>query len=261
MAKRNIPKDRNLKDFLDEKVDRYNSIDFIPNDPISLPHQFTKLQDREIIGFWVAMLSWGLRKTIINNGQRLVDMMDGAPHDFILNHQEKDRKSFLHFKHRTFNDIDTLYFLEYFQQYYRKHESLEDAFLLDQEDFDLETSLIQFHNQFFDLTDAPKRTRKHVANPANKSTAKRINMFLRWMVRSDKKGVDFGVWKNIPMSKLMIPLDVHVDKVARKLGLLKRKQTDWSSVKELTENLKQFDPMDPVKYDFALFGIGILDKS
>lgn len=207
------------------------------------------------------MLSWGLRKTIINNGQKLIDLMDGAPYDFIINHQEKDRKRFLNFKHRTFNDIDALYFLEYFQNYYTQHESLENAFLLETDDFDLEASLIQFHNQFFSLVDAPKRTRKHVANPAKKSTAKRINMFLRWMVRKDDKGVDFGVWKHIPTASLMIPLDVHVDKVARKLGLLTRKQTDWLSVVELTKNLRKFDPIDPVKYDYALFGIGILEKN
>lgn len=261
MAKKNFLKHTELKAFLDEKVEEFNHIDFIVNDPISLPHQFSTLQDREIIGFWVAMLSWGLRKTIINNGQKLIELMDGAPYDFILNHQEKDRKRFLDFKHRTFNDIDALYFLEYFQQYYKNNSSLEDAFMMESQAFDLEASLIQFHNQFFDLPDSPKRTRKHVANPAKKSTAKRINMFLRWMVRQDKKGVDFGVWKKIPTSELMIPLDVHVDKVARKLGLLKRKQTDWQSVKELTENLRKFDPKDPVKYDYALFGIGILDKN
>jgi len=261
LAKRNFLNHSDLKDFLDAKVDQFNCTDFIENDPISLPHQFTTLQDREIIGFWVAMLSWGLRKTIINNGQKLIELMDGAPYDFIKNHQEKDRQRFLNFKHRTFNDVDSLYFLEYFQQYYKNNDSLETAFLAESQNFNLESSLIQFHNQFFDLPDAPKRTRKHVANPAKKSTAKRINMFLRWMVRHDNKGVDFGVWKNIPTSELMIPLDVHVDKVARKLGLLKRKQTDWQSVKELTQNLKKFDPIDPVKYDYALFGIGILEKN
>jgi len=260
LAKRNLLKDSDLKDFLDEKVDQFNSIDFIDKDPISLAHQFTKLQDREIIGFWVAMLSWGLRKTIINNGQKLIDLMDGAPYDFIQNHEEKDRQKFISFKHRTFNDIDSLYFLEYFQQYYKTNDSLENAFLLGEKKFNIESSLIQFHDQFFALPDAPKRTRKHVANPAKKSTAKRINMFLRWMVRDDDKGVDFGVWKNIPTAELMIPLDVHVDKVARKLGLLNRKQTDWLSVKELTTRLKDFDPNDPVKYDYALFGIGILEK-
>lgn len=251
---------KDLKAYLDEQVDLYNCTDFIHNDPISLPHKFTRLQDREIIGFWTAMLSWGLRKTIINSGERLLELMDHAPYDFIRNHKEADRKAFLTFKHRTFNDIDTLYFLEFFQQYYNENESLETAFLMSTSEFDIEQSLTQFHNRFFALPDAPHRTRKHVANPAKKSTAKRINMFLRWMVRQDDKGVDFGVWKNINPKDLMIPLDVHVDKVARKLGLLMRKQTDWLSVKELTENLKQFDPADPVKYDYALFGIGILEK-
>lgn len=260
MAKQRKFTHSELKAYLDEKVELYNCVDFIENDPISLPHQFTNLQDREIIGFWVAMISWGLRKTIINNGKRLIELMDGAPFDFIQNHQESDRKRFLDFKHRTFNDIDALYFLEFFQQYYQDHTSLEEAFLLPNTEFDLEQSLVHFHHSFFSLPDSPRRTRKHVANPAKKSTAKRINMFLRWMVRQDDKGVDFGVWTKIPQKDLMIPLDVHVDKIARKLGLLHRKQTDWRSVLELTERLKEFDPDDPVKYDFALFGIGILEK-
>lgn len=255
-----IQEHKDLKDYLDEQVELYNCTDFIENDPISLPHRFSTLQDREIIGFWTAMLSWGLRKTIIKSGERLLELMDHAPYDFIMNHKEADRAPFLTFKHRTFNDIDTLYFLEFFQQYYKEHDSLETAFLLAPAEFDLEQSLTQFHNTFFSYPDAPHRTRKHVANPAKKSTAKRINMFLRWMVRRDNKGVDFGVWKKMNPKDLMIPLDVHVDKVARKLGLLERKQTDWRSVKELTENLRSFDPDDPVKYDYALFGIGILQK-
>ncbi len=249
----------NLKAFLDERVDKYNSLSFIEKDPISIPHRFSKQQDIEISGFWIAMLSWGLRKTIINKGNELIELMDNAPHDFIINHKEKDRKAFLHFKHRTFNDIDTLYFLEFLQHHYSKHDSLEDSFLLSDK-YEAKSSLTNFHEYFFSLETAPKRTRKHVASPAKKSTAKRLNMFLRWMVRNNSTGVDFGIWKRIPTSELMIPLDVHVDKVARHLGLLKRKQTDWQSVEELTNRLKEFDPDDPVKYDFALFGIGILEK-
>jgi len=250
----------NLKSFLDERVSKYDSLSFIENDPISIPHRFSKKQDIEISGFWIAMLSWGLRKTIINKGNELMKLMDNAPYDFIINHEEKDRKAFLHFKHRTFNDIDTLYFLEFLQVHFKNNESLEDAFLIEHKPFDAKSALTHFHEYFFSLESAPKRTRKHVASPAKKSTAKRLNMFLRWMVRNNSTGVDFGIWKNIPSSELMVPLDVHVDKVARHLGLLKRKQTDWQSVEELTHRLKEFDPNDPVKYDFALFGIGILEK-
>jgi len=249
-----------LKSFLDERVDKYNSISFIENDPISIPHRFTKKQDIEISGFWIAMLSWGLRKTIINKGSQLMELMDHAPYDFIVNHKEKDRKAFLAFKHRTFNDIDTLYFLEFLQHHYTQHKSLEYAFLLKNKHFEAKESITAFHHYFFSLESAPSRTRKHVASPAKKSTAKRLNMFLRWMVRKDNKGVDFGLWNKIPSSNLMMPLDVHVDKVARHLGLLSRKQTDWKSVEELTNRLKEFDPTDPVKYDYALFGIGILEK-
>jgi len=254
--------DQDLKAFLDEKVELYNHPDFIEHDPISLPHQFSTLQDIEIIGFWVAMLSWGLRKTIINKGNELLQLMDHAPYDFIMNHRESDRKRFLSFKHRTFNDIDTLYFLEFFQQYYHNHKSLEDAFLAPSIGTDTKRvlSISHFHETFFSLPDAPKRTRKHVANPAKKSTAKRINMFLRWMVRQDDMGVDFGLWHHISPVQLMIPLDVHVYNVATSLGLLKRKQTDWQSVVELTEKLKEFDPEDPVKYDYALFGVGVMEK-
>ena len=249
-----------LKSFLDERVDKYNSPSFIENDPISIPHRYTKKQDIEISGFWIAMLSWGLRKTIINKGLQLMELMDHAPHDFILNHEEKDRQAFLAFKHRTFNDIDTLYFLEFLQYHFRKHKSLEDAFLFNNKKFTAKESITDFHNYFFSLETAPSRTRKHVASPAKKSTAKRLNMFLRWMVRKDNNGVDFGIWNKIPSSELMMPLDVHVDKVARHLGLLSRKQTDWQTVEELTNNLKEFDSQDPVKYDYALFGIGILEK-
>lgn len=246
-----------IKYFLDKEVKRYNRTEFIANDPISIPHRFSKLQDIEIIGFWVAMLAWGNRKSIIASGNRLVELMDGAPYDFVLNHHEKDLKRFLDFKHRTFNATDTLYFIDFFKQHYTLHESLEAAFIKKMED---ENRLSEFHNYFFSLEDAPQRTRKHIATPARNSTCKRLNMFLRWMVRKDTNGVDFGLWKKIKPSELYIPLDVHVDRTARKLGLIKRKQTDWQTVIELTEVLKQFDHKDPVKYDYALFGISVSDK-
>lgn len=249
-----------MKSFLEAHVQRYNTPAFIENDPISVPHRFTRLQDREITGFWAATLAWGQRKTIIQSALRLVELMDGAPYDFILNHEEQDRARFLDFKHRTFQATDTLWFLEYFQQYYRRHESLEDAFArhLSPTAPHTEAALIGFHRDFFDDPYAPQRTRKHVATPERGSTCKRLNMFLRWMVRHDYAGVDFGVWQRIRPAQLLIPLDVHVERVARQWGLLQRPQTDWKAVLELTENLRAFDPEDPVKYDYALFGSGVL---
>ncbi len=253
---------KNLKAYLDAQVERYNRPDFIPADPISIPHRFEKLQDKEIIGFWTAVLAWGQRTTIINSANRLIELTDGAPHDFIVNHTEKDRARFLDFKHRTFQPTDTLWFLEFLQRHYRKNDSLETAFSqhLTAEDATVENALRGFHNLFFADENAPQRTRKHIATPARKSSCKRLNMFLRWMVRDDDKGVDFGLWKSIKPAQLLIPLDVHVDRVARRLGLLHRKQTDWLSVLELTENLRKYDADDPVKYDFALFGAGVLEK-
>lgn len=254
--------DKNLKEMLDGYVEQYNNPAFIEKDPISIPRQFKRLQDIEIIGFWAAMLAWGQRKTIINKSNELVKLMGGQPYDFILNHKEKDRKAFLDFKHRTFQATDTLYFLEFFQQYYRKNDSLEDAFarFLTPEDETVEKALRGFQELFFSLPDSPRRTQKHIATPARNSSCKRLNMFLRWMVRQDDKGVDFGCWKRIRPAQLLIPLDVHVDRIARRFGLLKRKQTDWKSVLELTQNLRIYDANDPVKYDFALFGVGVLEK-
>lgn len=250
-----------LKEFLDQKVAEYNRPDFITLDPISIPHRFSKKQDIEISGFIAATLAWGQRKTIINKCIELLGMMDNAPHDFILNHQEEDLKPFLHFKHRTFNDIDTLYFIAFFRWFYQNHESLEEAFTIGwTEDVDvMERLLFNFHDFFFQLPDAPQRTRKHVATPKRKAACKRINMFLRWMVREDDKGVDFGIWKTIKPYQLICPCDLHVDRVGRKLGLINRKHTDWQTAVELTERLRIFDPQDPVKYDFALFGMGILE--
>ncbi len=257
----NFPPSRleNLKDFLDAKVVKYNRPEFISHDPISIPHRFTLRQDIELIGFWVAMLAWGQRKTIIQKAEQLIALMDHAPYDFVRNHQEIDLKRFLTFKHRTFNATDTLYFIEFFRQYYARHDTLEDAFLLTGQatPFSMEAALCHFHELFFSLEDCPERTKKHVATPARKAACKRLNMFLRWMVRQDNNGVDFGIWQRMSPSHLVCPCDVHVDRVARKLGLIQRKQTDWLTALELTESLKQFDPCDPVKYDFALFGLGI----
>jgi uncharacterized protein (TIGR02757 family) len=252
-----------LFDFLEEKVAEFNHRDFIESDPISLPHQFSQLQDIEIIGFWVAVLAWGRRSSIIKSGQRLIELMDGAPYDFIKNHKEQDRARFEQFKHRTFQPIDALYFLEFLQQYYQNNHSLETAFSqhLKPTDSTIENALIGFHELFFSLPDAPHRTRKHIATPARKSTCKRLCMFLRWMVRQDDKGVDFGLWQQIKPNQLLMPLDVHVERVGRQLGLIERKQRDWKTVLELTARLRELDANDPVKYDFALFGTGVLDKN
>lgn len=248
-----------LKDFLDSCVLKYNHPDFIVDDPISIPHLFSIKQDQEIMGFWAAMLAWGQRKTIINKSKELVELMDGTPYDFIVNHKEKDRKQFLNFKHRTFQPTDCLYFLEFFQQYYKENNSLEAAFskFISPNDPDTRNGLIGFHKLFFNSEVAPKRTKKHVATPERKSSCKRLNMFLRWMVRKDNNGVDLGIWNTIKTSQLVIPLDLHVQKVARKFHLLERKQNDWKAAIELTDALRKFDANDPVKYDYALFGLSV----
>ena len=251
-----------LKSFLDEKVDQYNSLSFIENDPICIPHCYTKKQDIEIAGFVAAVLAWGQRKTIINKCKEFFELMDNAPHDFVLNHSDDDLKAFLQFKHRTFNPTDALYFIEFFKYHYTNHESLEDAYLYaeSRDVWKAKDALISHFEYFFSLPDHPVRTYKHIPNPARKSACKRLNMFLRWMVRSDDKGVDFGFWSQIPPSQLICPCDVHVDRVARKLGLITRKQTDWVTAEELTGQLRKLDPADPVKYDFALFGLGVEEK-
>nr|WP_294790433.1 TIGR02757 family protein [uncultured Mucilaginibacter sp.] len=254
-----------LKDFLDAKVAQYNCPDFIKNDPVCIPHLFSKKQDIEIMGFWAATLAWGQRVTIINKCKELIALMDSAPYDFIMNHEESDLEKLLHFKHRTFNDIDTLYFIAFFRFHYRLHDSLESAFMppnpLDLKyDSAVEHALNYFRNYFFLLPDSPHRTKKHVSSPSQKSTCKRLNMFLRWMVRKDKNSVDFGIWNRLKPADLIMPCDLHVDRVARSLGLITRKQTDWQTAVELTEKLREFDPLDPVKYDFALFGLGIEER-
>lgn len=251
-----------LKRFLDAKVEEYNRIDFIENDPIVIPHAYTKKEDIEITAFWASMLAWGQRKTIINKCNALFEMMDNAPHAFITQHEEADLKPFLSFKHRTFNDIDTLYFIDALARIYRELGSLEKAFVLglSLNDEHVGNGLIAFHEYFFASEDAPQRTRKHISTPQRKSACKRLNMFLRWMVRKDDAGVDFGIWNSISPAQLICPCDVHVERVARNLGLVKRKQTDWQMALELTKALKEFDSLDPVKYDFALFGLGIEER-
>ena len=247
----------NLKAFLDQKVDQYNVPGFITLDPVSIPHLFSRKQDIEIAGFLAATLAWGQRKTIIKNCVALMRLMDDAPHQFLLDHRDNDLKRFDKFCHRTFNSTDLLYFIHFLSRYYRKHDSLEWAFTRGQTDVTAEGALTGFNELFFSLDDFPARTRKHVSTPVRKSACKRLNMFLRWMVRSDQRGVDFGIWKQMSSSALVCPCDVHVERVARKLRLIKRKQVDWLTAVELTDNLKKLDPNDPVKYDFALLGLGL----
>ncbi|WP_421826116.1 TIGR02757 family protein [Larkinella sp.] len=255
-----------VKELLDRKVGQYNQRSFIEKDPVSIPHRFSQRQDIEIMGFWAAVLAWGQRPVILKKASDLIDRMDSAPYDFVRNHRDTDLKRFLDFKHRTFNATDTLYFLHFFRQFYQHHETLEDAFVPaptpEQGPNEVNRHpagifLETFHNRFCDDPFFPDRTRKHIATPSRNSSCKRLNMFLRWMVRRDEQGVDFGLWNRIRPEQLIIPIDVHVERVARKLGLLDRPQTDWKAAVALTETLKQFDPADPVKYDFALFGLGV----
>ncbi len=251
--------DAKLKKHLDQLVAKYNSPEFILNDPISIPHTFSKKQDIEIAGFFAATLAWGQRVTIINNCKLLMKLMDNSPYEFILTHQESDLKPFLNFKHRTFNTTDLLYFIHFLKKFYLQEKSLERAFSkpLAPTDLTIENSLIGFHELFFNNINAPIRTRKHVSTPLRKSACKRLCMFLRWMVRQDNKGVDFGIWNEIKPSQLVCPIDVHVDRVAREYHLIQRSQTDWQTALELTNYLRKFDANDPAKYDFALFGLSV----
>ncbi|MDH5474776.1 MAG: TIGR02757 family protein [Cyclobacteriaceae bacterium] len=248
-----------LFDLLEKKFNQFNRVDFIEDDPIQIPHRFTKKQDIEIAGFFAAILAWGQRKTIINKCSELLHFMDDDPHQFILHHSENDLKVFENFKHRTFNSTDALYFIHFLNWFYSKYHSLEEGFVtgMDKNDDTIENGIIHFQSLFFSLEFAPQRTRKHIATPARKSACKRLNMYLRWMVRKDDKGVDFGIWNAIKPHQLVCPLDVHVERVAKKINLLKRKPTDWRAAIELTNALKLYDPIDPVKYDFALFGMGV----
>jgi len=247
-----------LKEFLNNKVEKYNQVLFIKDDPISIPHLFTRQQDIEIAGFFAAVFAWGNRRTIINKSKELMQLMDMQPYEYCLNQDLNRLKQLLNFKHRTFNPTDLLYFVEFLQYHYTHSDSLETAFTKWGDT--VEQMLIGFHRYFFSLEDVPARTKKHIATPEKRSNCKRLNMFLRWMVRDDDNGVDFGIWKKIKPSRLICPVDVHVARVAKRLGLLQRKQTDWNAAIELTDQLRKFDADDPVKYDFALFGLGVTEK-
>jgi len=255
---------KELRAFLNRKVEEYNRPAFIANDPISIPHQFSRKQDIEIAGFFAAIFSWGNRTTIIRKSRELMQLMDQSPYQFILQREEEDLKRFLGFKHRTFNATDLLYFIAFLKSHYSRYESLEEAFLRPWEGRAgslREGALAAFYHYFFSLEDlAPARTHKHIASPEKKSSCKRLNMFLRWMVRKDDKGVDFGIWDRLSPSRLVCPLDVHVARVAKNLGLLSREQADWQAALELTDYLLLLDKEDPVKYDFALFGLGAVEK-
>lgn len=249
-----------LKNFLDEKSDFYNHPGFIDDDPISISHQFSKKEDIEIAGFLTATIAWGNRKSIIKNANQLMKLMDMEPHEFIVGVEKSDLKNFSSFVHRTFNGIDCTFFLESLAHIYKYHGGLESVFSKPvQNDLSVKESIIHFREVFFELPHL-HRTEKHVANPASNASAKRLNMFLRWMVRTDKRGVDFGIWKTIKPADIYCPLDVHSGNVARKLGILTRKSNDWNAVEELTGILREINPDDPVKYDFALFGLGVNEK-
>lgn len=254
---------RKLKAFFEEKVRRYNQPSFIKDDPICIPHSFSRQQDIEISGLFASIFAWGNRTTIIAKSKELMRMMDNAPHDFCLHHTPSQLRELETFRHRTFNATDLLYFVEFLKHHYTHHSSLEDAFLTFKPDAATEfvqQSLIHFHNYFFSLGHVPSRTRKHISTPYKGSTCKRLNMFLRWMVRKDNNGVDFGIWKRISPAQLICPIDLHVARVAKRFGLLQRKQVDWQAAVELTSYLRTLDPADPVKYDFALFGLGVMEK-
>lgn len=248
-----------LQVFLDEKVLQYNHPSFIELDPIQIPHLYEEKEDIEIAGFLAATIAWGNRKTIVKNAHRMMKLMGNSPYDFVLNHREEQLERIHDFVHRTFNSTDLLYFIHALRYLYQKKDGLEGIFLQYQTDTSLQPAIHHLKKEFFSLPH-PARTMKHLPDPMKGSAAKRINMFLRWMVRNDKAGVDLGIWKSISPSKLSCPLDVHTGNVSRKLGLLKRQQNDAKAVMELDKSLRSFDPQDPVKYDYALFGLGIFEK-
>jgi uncharacterized protein (TIGR02757 family) len=259
---------KDLKEFLDRKFNEYNHPSFIADDPINIPHRFSKKQDIEIAAFFASILAWGTRKGIISSCNRLLNGMSNAPYDFILHaelDEEKTFKLFNGFVHRTFNVMDLWHLFHFLQYHYRNEESLETAFskFVQPTDDTIEKGLNGFHNYVFGFNEEAKEEKhchKHISTPVKKSACKRLNMFLRWMVRKDSNGVDFGIWDTIKPSQLVCPLDVHVSRVARRLNLLQRKQDDWQAATELTHYLKQLDASDPVKYDYALFGLGVMEK-
>jgi len=245
-----------LRDFLNEKTDQYNAPDFIENDPIQIPHRFSLKQDIEIAGFLAATISWGNRKSIINSADKMLDIMGNSPYDFVMNYSEKDLEDIQDKSiHRTFNGQDFSYFIKQFNRIYKENESLESLFEVKEPENNFLHAIERFRNGF--LETEKHRSHKHISSPYKNSSAKRIIMFLRWMVRKDKRGVDFGIWKNIDQKNLSIPLDVHTGNISRKLGLVSRTQNDWKTVEELDAAIRKFDEADPAKYDFALFGLGV----
>ncbi len=248
-----------LKEFLNTKVGQYNHPKFIETDPIQIPHQFTQKKDIEIAGFLTATIAWGNRKSIIKNATNMMQLVDNSPYDFVINHTQNELEKLQTFVHRTFNGTDFIFFIKSLQNIYQNYNGLEAVFSKYAKKEHLQTAIHQFKHIFFNIPH-PKRTTKHISDPLNNSAAKRINMFLRWMVRKDKTGVDFGIWKTLSPAQLSCPLDVHSGNVARKLGLLTRKQNDAKAVQELDKNLRELDTKDPVKYDFALFGLGVFEK-
>lgn len=247
-----------LKEFLDEKVILYNNKNFIETDPVQIPHLYTLKEDIEIAGFLAATIAWGNRKMIINNSYKLMQMMGNSPYDFVMNHSENHLENLGNFVHRTFNGVDAITFIKSLQHIYKDHNGLETIFSKHIENNSTQKSISEFKKVFFEIEHS-HRTQKHISDPLNGSAAKRINMYLRWMVRNDNNGVDLGIWKNIPTSALSCPLDVHSGNVARKLELLTRKQNDAKALFELDSNLRLLDANDPVKYDFALFGLGVFE--
>lgn len=250
-----------LKQMLDRKVAEYDQASFIAKDPVSIPHRFNRRQDIEIAGFFAALFAWGNRTSIINSCNRLLRAMDDAPYDFVRNHTDTDLKPLLSFVHRTFNATDLFWLLHVLQQHFRSYDTLEIAFSQFINSFspDITPALTGFHDYVFAEPQAPQRTRKHISTPAKQSACKRLNMYLRWMVRSES-AVDFGIWQQISPAQLVCPLDVHVARVARRLNLLTRKQDDWKAAQELTAGLRALNAADPVRYDYALFGLGVIEK-
>ena len=252
--------DYELKELLDEKFEEYNTPAFIEYDPISGPHFFTKKEDIEIAGFFAALFAWGQRPQIIRSATKLMLMMDNEPYNFITTATRKDLEHFGKFVHRTFNGEDCRFFIRSLRNIYLKHQGLEQVFTVAYKQYGgIGPAITSFRKVFYETTHFP-RSEKHISSPLKNSACKRINLFLRWMVRNDSRGVDFGLWKEIPTAKLYCPLDVHTGNTARELGLIKTKQNNWKAVEELTQTLKKFDPDDPVKYDFSLFGLGINNK-
>ncbi|RLJ31851.1 uncharacterized protein (TIGR02757 family) [Chryseobacterium sp. 7] len=245
-----------LRDFLNEKADQYNAPDFIENDPIQIPHRFSLKQDIEIAGFLAATISWGNRKSIINSADKMLDIMGNSPYDFVMNYSEKDHENIQDKSiHRTFNGQDFSYFIRQFNRIYKENDTLESLFKVKEEENNFLHAIERFRSGFLEAE--KHRSHKHISSPYKNSSAKRIIMFLRWMVRKDKRGVDFGIWENIDQKNLSIPLDVHTGNISRKLGLVSRTQNDWKTVEELDIAIRKFDEKDPAKYDFALFGLGV----